>query len=292
MNEKSIDKKNVNSKTSLELIESLKRKRINELFGIDEVEEKTEIKKEVFLKKFLKIFLFILIFVIVSSVVGAFVFLINEYTEYQSYKKNNQEIIEFGEIYKKQQKMKEEELKELSNLTLDNINNLPEDKKNLMFNLIPSGNPLKREIFVTSEFGVRVHPVSGARREHHGIDLRVDIGDDIIAPAIGKVIFAGQQGGYGQVVKIEHSYGFQTVYAHLSRIDVKVGDIVGKGKKIAEGGNSGVSTGPHLHYEVRYNGTPIDPNNFIRWNKENFDIIFKNERSVPWEYFLTVMGKN
>ena len=245
-----------------------------------------------FLKKFLKIFLFILIFVIVSSVVGAFVFLINEYTEYQSYKKNNQEIIEFGEIYKKQQKMKEEELKELSNLTLDNINNLPEDKKNLMFNLIPSGNPLKREIFVTSEFGVRVHPVSGARREHHGIDLRVDIGDDIIAPAIGKVIFAGQQGGYGQVVKIEHSYGFQTVYAHLSRIDVKVGDIVGKGKKIAEGGNSGVSTGPHLHYEVRYNGTPIDPNNFIRWNKENFDIIFKNERSVPWEYFLTVMGKN
>ena len=188
--------------------------------------------------------------------------------------------------------MKEEELQDLKNLSFNNINNLPEDKKNLMFNLVPSGSPLTREIFITSEFGARVHPVSGVKKEHHGLDFRLDIGDEIIAPAIGKVIFAGKQGGYGEVVKIEHAYGFQTVYAHLNKIDVKVGEIVGKGKKIAEGGNTGVSTGPHLHYEVRYNDIPIDPLNFVNWNKQNFDIIFKNERSVPWQYFLTVMGKN
>lgn len=188
--------------------------------------------------------------------------------------------------------MKEEELKDLKNLSLENINNLPEDKKNLMLNLIPSGNPLTREIFITSEFGTRVHPVSGVKKEHHGLDFRLNIGDEIIAPAIGKVIFAGKQGGYGEVVKIEHAYGFQTVYAHLNKIDVKVGEIVGKGKKIAEGGNTGVSTGPHLHYEIKYNDIPINPSNFVNWNNQNFDIIFKNERSVPWQYFLTIMGKN
>ena len=292
MNEKSIDERNIRQKKELELIEAIKRRRINEAFGIEEKEEDNQVKKKNFLKLILRIMVFSLIFTIILLIIGLFVYLINEYTEYQSYKKNNKEIIAFGELYKKEQKMKEDEIKELSNITLDNIRNLPEDKKELMFNLIPSGNPLKREMFITSEFGVRTHPVSGVKREHHGVDLRVDIGDDVIAPAIGKVVFAGQQGGYGNVVKIEHVYGFQTVYAHLSKIEVKVGDIVGKGKKIAEGGNSGVSTGPHLHYEVRYNGTPIDPVNFLNWNKQNFDIVFKNERSVPWEYFLTIMGKN
>ena len=87
-------------------------------------------------------------------------------------------------------------------------------------------------------------------------------------------------------------YGFQTAYAHLNKILVKSGEIVGKGKIIAEGGNTGNSTGPHLHYEVRYNGTPIQPKNFIDWDSKNFNIIFENERSVPWEYFLTIMGKN
>ena len=167
-----------------------------------------------------------------------------------------------------------------------------EDKKKLMLSIIPSGSPLKRELYVTSPFGVRVHPISGAKKEHHGIDLRVNIGDGVFSPAIGRVSFAGVRGGYGNTVIVDHMYGFQTLYGHLSKLHVQAGEIVGKGKLLAEGGNSGSSTGPHLHYEIRYNGTPIDPKNFIDWNEKQFNILFEKERSVQWEYFLTVMGKN
>ena len=288
MNEKNLDEKYIRKNFDREVIEILKTKRLNELFGIEEFDEGLEVKKVKFLKIFIKSIIFIIMFLIITS----YIFFIIEYVKYQSYRKNNKEIIAFGELYQRDQKMKEEELQDLKNLSFNNINNLPEDKKNLMFNLVPSGSPLTREIFITSEFGARVHPVSGVKKEHHGLDFRLDIGDEIIAPAIGKVIFAGKQGGYGEVVKIEHAYGFQTVYAHLNKIDVKVGEIVGKGKKIAEGGNTGVSTGPHLHYEIKYNDIPINPSNFVNWNNQNFDIIFKNERSVPWQYFLTIMGKN
>ena len=184
------------------------------------------------------------------------------------------------------------EVKDLKNLTLGNINDLPDDKKKLMLSIIPSGSPLKRELYVTSPFGVRVHPISGAKKEHHGIDLRVAIGDGVFSPAIGRVSFAGVRGGYGNTVIVDHMYGFQTLYGHLSKLHVQAGEIVGKGKLLAEGGNSGSSTGPHLHYEIRYNGTPIDPKNFIDWNEKQFNILFEKERSVQWEYFLTVMGKN
>ncbi len=288
MNEKNLNEKYIIKNFDRKLIEILKTKKLNELSGIEEFDEGLGVKKVNFFKIFIKSIIFIIIFLITVS----YIFFIIEYVKYQSYRKNNKEIIAFGELYQKDKKKKEEELKDLKNLSFNNISNLPEDRKNLMFNLLPSGSPLTREIFITSEFGTRVHPVSGVKKEHHGLDFRLDIGDEIIAPAIGKVIFAGKQGGYGEVVKIEHVYGFQTVYAHLNKIDVKVGEIVGKGKKIAEGGNTGVSTGPHLHYEVRYNDIPIDPSNFVNWNKQNFDIIFKNERSVPWQYFLTIMGKN
>ena len=167
-----------------------------------------------------------------------------------------------------------------------------DDKKKLMLSIIPSGSHLKRELYVTSPFGVRVHPISGAKKEHHGIDLRVNIGDGVFSPAIGRVSFAGVRGGYGNTVIVDHMYGFQTLYGHLSKLHVQAGEIVGKGKLLAEGGNSGSSTGPHLHYEIRYNGTPIDPKNFIDWNEKQFNILFEKERSVQWEYFLTVMGKN
>jgi len=109
---------------------------------------------------------------------------------------------------------------------------------------------------------------------------------------MGRVSFAGIKGGYGNTVVVDHMYGFQTLYGHLSKLHVQAGEIVGKGKLLAEGGNSGSSTGPHLHYEIRYNNTPIDPKNFIDWNEQQFNILFEKERSVQWEYFLTIMGRN
>ena len=212
--------------------------------------------------------------------------------EFQDYLSKNEELVTLSQKYLAEQKRKTEELKELQSLTLDNIENLTEERKNLMLNIIPSGNPLSRELEVTSNFGNRKHPISGGVKHHNGVDLRLNTGDDVIAPAIGKVIFAGVKGGYGNTVILEHAFGFQTLYAHLDRIYVKVGEIVGKGKVIAAGGNSGNSTGPHLHYEVLYDDVPVEPENFINWDKSNFNIVFNNEKNVQWESFLTIMGKN
>ena len=306
-------------KIELETLNALKEKKMSEVFGDKGKKEKKEPKKKVkkqkqfnegiiiqvgengtksFLKKSslrkknLKKIINVFILVMFLLMIGITGFLFKEYQSFQLYKSKNKEIVALGKKYEEEQKMKAAELKDLKNLSLDNVQNIPEDKKNLMLNIIPSGSPLLREMFVTSPFGERVHPITHERKFHHGIDLRVDVGDSVVSTAIGKISFAGVKGGYGNVVIVDHMYGFQTTYAHLNKIFVKEGEIVGKGKVIAEGGNSGNSTGPHLHYEVRYNGTPIQPKNFIDWDSKNFNIIFKNERSIPWEYFLTIMGKN
>ena len=306
-------------KIELETLNALKEKKMSEVFGDKGKKEKKEPKKKVkkqkqfnegiiiqvgengtksFLKKSslrkknLKKIINVFILVMFLLMIGITGFLFKEYQSFQLYKSKNKEIVALGKKYEEEQKMKAAELKNLKNLSLANIQNVPEDKKNLMLNIIPSGSPLLREMFVTSPFGERVHPITHGRKFHHGIDLRVDVGDSVVSTAIGKISFAGVKGGYGNVVIVDHMYGFQTTYAHLNKIFVKEGEIVGKGKVIAEGGNSGNSTGPHLHYEVRYNGTPIQPKNFIDWDSKNFNIIFKNERSIPWEYFLTIMGKN
>ena len=239
-------------------------------------------------RKRVNLFLFA-VFIVMSLVIA---FLSFKYRDFQLQLSKNKEIIALGKKYEEEQKRKAAEVKDLKELTLANVNDLPGDKKKLMLNIIPSGSPLKRELYVTSPFGIRVHPISGVKREHHGIDLRVDIGDGVFSPAIGRVSFAGVKGGYGNTVVVDHMYGFQTLYGHLHKLHVQVGEIVGKGKLLAEGGNSGSSTGPHLHYEIRYNNTPIDPKNFIDWNEQQFNILFEKERSVQWEYFLTIMGKN
>jgi len=249
--------------------------------------KQTNLRKEK-LKK-LRPYLLGFVFLVMAGAIG---FLSQQYLEFQYYLSKNEELVTLSKKYLAEQKQKAEELKELQNLTLDNINNLPEERKNLMLNIIPSGNPLLRELEVTSNFGNRTHPISGGVKHHNGVDLRLDTGDDVIAPAMGKVAFAGEKGGYGNTVIIEHTFGFKTLYAHLDRIYVTVGEIVGKGKVIAAGGNSGNSTGPHLHYEVLYDNVHVEPENFINWDKSNFNIVFNNEKNVQWESFLTIMGKN
>lgn len=115
----------------------------------------------------------------------------------------------------------------------------------------------------TSGFGTRRDPFNGRRSLHNGIDFAGPRGTPILAPADGVVVFAGTQGGYGRAVKIRHANGFETFYAHLNRATVRVGQTVRRGQKIAELGNTGRSTGPHLHYEIHYNGRPVNPLKFI-----------------------------
>jgi murein DD-endopeptidase MepM/ murein hydrolase activator NlpD len=112
---------------------------------------------------------------------------------------------------------------------------------------------------VTSGFGWRDDPFTGQARLHTGTDLRLAYGSPVAALAPGTVTFAGERGGYGTTLVIDHGNGRETLFAHLSSIDVRVGDTVEAGETIARSGNSGRSTGAHLHVEVREAGRPVDP---------------------------------
>lgn len=112
---------------------------------------------------------------------------------------------------------------------------------------------------ITSPFGYRVHPITGVTKFHSGLDFGVDYGTRIRAADNGRVIYADWYGGYGNCVIIEHGNGISTLYGHCSELLTKEGAIVGQGTTIALVGSTGMSTGPHLHFEVRQDGTPIDP---------------------------------
>jgi murein DD-endopeptidase MepM/ murein hydrolase activator NlpD len=112
---------------------------------------------------------------------------------------------------------------------------------------------------ISSDFGWRQDPIHGQARFHAGLDLKVAYGQEVRAASGGVVKFAGEQSGYGTTVVVDHGDGLETRYAHLSSADVRAGAMVSAGQAIARSGNSGRSTGAHLHFEVRQNGQPIDP---------------------------------
>jgi murein DD-endopeptidase MepM/ murein hydrolase activator NlpD len=112
---------------------------------------------------------------------------------------------------------------------------------------------------LTSGFGERFHPILGYRRFHAGLDLAASAGTPIVAAADGRVVGAGWRGGYGQEVQISHAGGVDTLYGHMSRIAAHAGELVHKGQVIGYVGSTGLSTGPHLHFEVTKNGRPINP---------------------------------
>ena len=116
---------------------------------------------------------------------------------------------------------------------------------------------------VTSNFGWRTHPILGIERFHSGIDFGADFGSLIYASARGRVIYADWYGGYGNAVIIDHGNGMTTLYAHCSELYVKDGDVVEKGQPISAVGSTGFSTGPHLHFELRANGEPVDPSAYL-----------------------------
>ncbi len=116
---------------------------------------------------------------------------------------------------------------------------------------------------ISRGFGKRTDPFTGQLRQHEGLDIVNRMGTPVVATADGKVIKRGWQGDYGWMVVIDHGYGYQTAYGHLDSILVKKTERIDRGQTIATLGNSGRSTGPHLHYEVRLKGTPVNPYRFI-----------------------------
>ena len=165
-------------------------------------------------------------------------------------------------------------------------------QKAFFMKFIPNGYPLESFSSITDPYGTRLHPVLKVVRQHTGTDFGARLGTSVFATADGVVDWAdsGWNGGYGKLVKITHSFGFKTYYAHLNEVLIKAGSFVKKGQLIARTGNSGVSTGPHLHYEVRFLEKPIDPMNFARWDMKNFDSIFTKERSIAWQSLLATIN--
>ena len=152
-----------------------------------------------------------------------------------------------------------------------------------MLNSIPNGVPIQA-IRINDGFGMRMHPLRKKRIMHHGIDYKANTGTPVYATADGVVESAGnRRDGYGKQIILVHGFGFKSGYSHLNKIEVRSGDFIHKGQKIAESGNTGKSTGPHLHYEVRHLYSKINPAPFVAWNIANFDTIFSTVKSVKWE---------
>jgi len=129
------------------------------------------------------------------------------------------------------------------------------------FSRTPSVWPTKGTI--SSGFGIRPHPIFGDKRPHEGIDIYAPKGSPIIATADGKVVRAGWEAGYGLSLLIDHGYGYKTLYAHCSKLKKNKGDTVSRGDIIAMVGSTGITTGPHLHYEVIVNGKNVNPVYYI-----------------------------
>lgn len=136
-------------------------------------------------------------------------------------------------------------------------------KHRLEDEIMPSGWPIDGG-WVSSPYGWRSDPINGKRSVHHGVDIAAKRYTPIKTVAAGIVSFSGRRTGYGRVVEITHGNGYTTVYAHNQANKVKVGERVSKGQTIALVGSSGRATGPHLHFEVRSNGTRINPSQFLR----------------------------
>ncbi|MCW8347454.1 M23 family metallopeptidase [Vibrio sp. ZSDZ65] len=152
-----------------------------------------------------------------------------------------------------------------------------------MLTQIPSGSPVGKQR-MSSQFGKRIHPVTKKAKMHRGLDFAVNTGTKIYAPADGVVeVTRKSSKGSGNFLRLQHAFGFSSSYSHLKSFKVKNGQFVHKGELIALSGNSGLSSGPHLHYEVRFVGRALNPKPFVDWGVNEFEDIFEKERGIRWE---------
>ena len=173
----------------------------------------------------------------------------------------------------------------LENLTLTNEQQIG------ILDQIPNGWPIENK-GITGNFGWREHPLLKRREFHPGIDLRAEIGTPIYAPASAVVEFSGfSDNGYGYNVILLHNFGFKSVFAHMMRKEVvKAGQFVKKGTLIGYSGNTGLSTGPHLHYEVRFINKTLEPLYFLNLQRKNLNNFFNQERRVPWQSLIKAVS--
>jgi len=134
--------------------------------------------------------------------------------------------------------------------------------RQLDMNSVPSREPIA-DSYITSGFGRRVDPIVGGSQFHKGIDFEADVGDPVLAVADGVVSYSGARSGYGNVIEIDHGNGYVTRYAHNSRLERHVGELIRAGQEVAKAGSTGRSTGAHVHLEVWKNGQAVNPRNFL-----------------------------
>lgn len=179
----------------------------------------------------------------------------------------------------------------LESVSLDELQSLAHNKEQLS-TAIPAIWPINRKALHGDHIGAftmrRLHPVLGYVRPHKGIDLGCDRGTPVFATGDATVEIAnenGYNGGYGHMVLLNHGFGYKTRYAHLATIHVKPGQKVLRGQLIAETGNTGISNGPHLHYEVILKGNPVNPINYFNrdMTPEEYDSLIKQLRETKYE---------
>ena len=157
-----------------------------------------------------------------------------------------------------------------------------------LLQFIPNGSPILYK-GITSKYGYRIHPTLKRKEFHRGTDMKAKMKTPVYATSDAIVEYAGyhKKSGYGHLVILQHNYGFRTYYGHLNKVVIKSGTFVKKGDLIAYTGNSGMSSGPHLHYEVRFMHRPVNPFWFVKWDAQNYNEIFEKEKKIPWQSLIT-----
>lgn len=189
-------------------------------------------------------------------------------TEEVQFKSHDNELIKIESRKKNEQgteaKQYEGQQNDLPTVNPPIASEQPKDEVTSTITVVPSLTPLpKAKAIITSPYGIRNHPTLGRPVKHNGIDFGSGRGTEIYAASSGKVVLAEFNNSFGNYTVIEHKDGQSTAYAHLDRLAVSKGDIVKKGQIIGYSGSTGRSTGPHLHYEVRTNGIPVDPKGYL-----------------------------
>lgn len=186
----------------------------------------------------------------------------DKYKEYRQFRNSGSMLISVKE---KMDKLKHQ--LDLQSRSLDTIVTMAKEKEKLLASM-PSIKPVRadklaRDVKLLSGFGYRIHPIFKVPRMHAGLDFTAPQGTPIQATGAGRVIKAERGNGYGNHVVIDHGYGYQTLYGHMSKIDVKEGQMVRRGQVIGKVGSTGTSTAPHCHYEVHYRGQAVNPIQYV-----------------------------